>query len=180
MKVKGLTFEFKSNQLPFLNFIPQILLFIIFALWSIISNAQSGNYFLSNFTPTTNNVDHVSFGIAQSDKGVLYFATKNGVIEFDGKNWSLIPTSGAVFTVFSYENEILLGGVKGIGKLSWDQGKHHVYKSISEKHPEAINIFALFINIELFGLCDEHHCKVCIYLPVPVFVCRGECTMGNG
>jgi hypothetical protein len=142
MKVKGLAVEFKSNQPPFLNFKPQILFSIIFALWSIISNAQSGNYFLSNFTPATNNVDHVSFGIAQSDKGVLYFATKNGVIEFDGKNWSLIPTSGAVFTVFSYGNDILLGGVKGIGKLSWDQGKHHVYKSISEKHPEAINIFA--------------------------------------
>ena len=83
----------------------KFLFCVALVVYSTLSFSQSGNYFLSNFTPATNNVDHVSFGIAQSDKGVLYFATKNGVIEFDGKNLSLIPTSGAVFTVFSFGNE---------------------------------------------------------------------------
>jgi len=26
--------------------------------------------------------------MAQDDKGVLYFANKSGVLEFDGRNWS--------------------------------------------------------------------------------------------
>ena len=51
-------------------------------LFSFQGWSQTGNYFLTNYTPSTDNIDHVSFGIAQSEKGVLYFATKNGVIEF--------------------------------------------------------------------------------------------------
>ena len=104
--------------------------------------SQSGNYFLSNYTPSTDNIDHVSFGIAQSDKGVLYFATKNGVVEFDGKNWNLISTPGAIFTIFTSGNEILVGGVKGLGKLGWDKDRHHTFQNISEDHPEAITIFS--------------------------------------
>ncbi len=121
---------------------PRILFSLLIAFWSIVSFAQSGNYFLSNFTPATDNVDHVSFAIAQSQNGVLYFATKNGVIEFDGKNWNLIPTPGAIFTVFASGNEILMGGVKGIGKLEWNKEKHLAYKGISEGHPEATSIFS--------------------------------------
>ncbi len=120
----------------------RLLCSLLIAFWPVVSYPQSGHYFLSNFAPTTDNVDHVSFAIAQSQNGVLYFATKNGVIEFDGKNWNLIPAPGAVFTVFTAGNEVFMAGVKGIGKLEWNKEKQRAYKSISTGHPEATSVFA--------------------------------------
>ncbi len=117
------------------------LLLFIPLIAHLQANAQSGNYFLTNLTPSTDNIDHVSFGIAQSEKGLLYFATKNGVIEFDGKNWNLIQTPGAIFTVFTSGNDVLMGGVKGFGKLGWDKDNRHTFQNLSED-PQATNIFS--------------------------------------
>ncbi len=128
------------------------LFFLAFQAWS-----QTGNYFLTNYAPSTDNIDHVSFGIAQSEKGVLYFATKNGVVEFDGRNWKLIPSPGAVFTIFSSGNEVLIGGVKGLGKLGWDKDKHHTYQSLSEGHAEATDIFSGVATKEKAYFINDHN-----------------------
>jgi len=73
----------------------------IFALVAIstVTFAQKGNYFLSNFSPSDERIDYFTFGMTQDAKGVIYFANKNGVLEFDGRNWKLISTSGPVFTI---------------------------------------------------------------------------------
>lgn len=89
-------------------------------LWScaILVSAQDGTYFLSHHSPSTDNFDNVCFDIAQDKNGIMYFATKAGVLEFDGRQWDLIPRAGAVYGLNRNEaGEIFWVGAKGFGKI---------------------------------------------------------------
>jgi hypothetical protein len=70
-----------------------------FWLWAIPAWTQSGTYFLSHHSPSEENFDNVCFDIAQDRNGIMYFAMKAGILEFDGREWDLIPGAGrAQFT----------------------------------------------------------------------------------
>ena len=100
------------------------------------AQAQNGNYFLSHYSPSSENINYLSFQIAQDDKGVLYFANKTGVVEFDGRNWSVASTPGAVFTITVPGGEVFVGGVKGFGWLRWNENNQRAYQSLSDQHPD--------------------------------------------
>lgn len=101
-----------------------ILLSIIFLLIGQLSFGQSGNYFLSHYAPTDENIDYLSFDIVQSERGVIYFANKSGVVEFDGRNWDVIESPGAIYSLaIANGNDLYYGGLTGFGKLAvTDQG----------------------------------------------------------
>src|SRR5260221_12036178 len=88
----------------------------IFLLATNLLFAQSGNYFLSHYAPEDERFDSFTFAMAQDDKGVFHFANRRGVIEFDGRNWGLIPTSGPIFTVAFSGHEIRLP------RVCWQSG----------------------------------------------------------
>lgn len=80
--------------------------------------AQNGSYFLSHHSPSQENFDNVCFDIAQDRNGVMYFAMKAGVLEFDGREWELIPGAGAVYALHKSESgAIFWAGAKGYGKI---------------------------------------------------------------
>lgn len=94
---------------------------IFFLLISSAVIAQRGNYFLSHYTPGHEHIDNFCFDIAQDDRGVMYFATKAGVLEFDGRNWDLHKTKAAVFSLqIASSGEIFWSGVNGFGKIGID------------------------------------------------------------
>ncbi len=80
--------------------------------------AQNGSYFLSHHAPSEENFDNVCFDIAQDPKGIMYFAMKAGVLEFDGREWDLIPGAGAVYALNRNDSgDIFWVGAKGFGKI---------------------------------------------------------------
>lgn len=84
--------------------------------------AQNGSYFLSHHSPTEENFDYVCFDMAQDHNGVMYFAMKAGVFEFDGREWGLIPGTGAVYGLNKNDSgEIFWVGAKGFGKIGLDK-----------------------------------------------------------
>src|SRR5882724_6539348 len=91
---------------------------------------QSGNYFLSHYTPDDERLDYSTFSIAQDDKGVIYFANRKGLIEFDGRNWGLINTSGPAFTIATAGREIFIGGFNGFGKLTVGPDHVRIYQTL--------------------------------------------------
>ena len=98
----------------------RVLCGFVFAL--LISSqavwGQSGNYFLSHHTPSDENIDYLSFDIVQNGKGVIYFANKSGIVEFDGRNWNVIEAPGAIYSLAIAEgDELYVGGLTGFGKL---------------------------------------------------------------
>ena len=80
--------------------------------------AQTGSYFLSHHSPSEENFDNVCFDMVQDKDGIMYFAMKAGVLEFDGREWELIPGPGAVYGLNRNDSgEIFWVGAKGFGKI---------------------------------------------------------------
>jgi ligand-binding sensor domain-containing protein len=115
---------------------------IYFVVISTAAFAQQGDYFLSHFTPSDERIDYLTFGMAQDAKGVIYFASKNGILEFDGRNWKLVGTSGPVFTITISGQDVFLGGLKGFGKITIGPDNTKSNQLLSENQPEAKQIFS--------------------------------------
>jgi hypothetical protein len=80
--------------------------------------AQTGSYFLSHHAPSEESFDNVCFDMAQDQNGIMYYAMKAGVLEYDGRQWDLIPGTGAIYSLTWSENgDIYWAGAKGFGKI---------------------------------------------------------------
>lgn len=80
--------------------------------------AQSGNYFLSHYAPVSERADRICFDLEQDRRGVMYFATNEGVLKFDGEEWEMIKSSGAVYSILiTSEGKIFWSGVTGYGTI---------------------------------------------------------------
>jgi hypothetical protein len=95
----------------------------ILAIFCAISLfAQPGNYFLSHYAPSSDRFDYVCFDMAQDTKGVMYFATKAGILEFNGRDWDLLPSPSAIYSIqINTAGEMYWTGSKGFGKVGYDK-----------------------------------------------------------
>jgi hypothetical protein len=94
---------------------------LILCLGIIFSFAQSGNFLLSHYSPNKDRLDNVCFQIAQQKDGVVYFATRSGLLNFDGRNWDVVNGQGAIYTVQVRDDGAMFwGGANGYGILSSD------------------------------------------------------------
>lgn len=110
------------------------IFFALVLLWSMPLFAQTGNYFLSHYSPDTKQSSNVCFGMTQDDHGVLYFATKSGVLQFDGRNWDLVGEAGPVYTIVkSSSDEIYWGGSNGYGKIGYDKNGFQITELLSDR-----------------------------------------------
>jgi Y_Y_Y domain len=107
------------------------LLGLLALIWSDLK-AQPGNYFLSHYSPPDERIDFRSHDMVQNSHGEIYFANKAGVLEFDGFNWNVITVPGAVYTLVAKDNEILLGGLSGAGKINDKIQSPRSYEMFSE------------------------------------------------
>lgn len=87
--------------------------------------------------------------MVQDGRGLLYFANKKGVLEFDGKNWQLIVTPGAVYTLSLLHEEVYVGGVFGFGKLA-QKGNERIYQPIFS-YP----VFSSAVSKDRVYACNE-------------------------
>ncbi|HEX8060469.1 MAG TPA: hypothetical protein VF473_06005, partial [Cyclobacteriaceae bacterium] len=117
------------------------LLCLILALASIVSFGQTGNYFMTHYSPKNEDIDRVSFDIAQDKRGVLYFANKAGFLEFDGRNWNIISTPAPVYTICVTPTGVVYGGgLSGFGRISVHPSGRE-YEALNAEHSAAANIF---------------------------------------
>lgn len=121
----------------------KILFQLVFTLAACsISNAQRGHYFVTNFTPSDERIDYITYGMAQDDRGVLFFANKSGVLMFDGRNWNLIDTPGPVYTLTTFGSQVFVGGYNGFGRLNYGTDNTWTFQSLSTATKEPMQIFA--------------------------------------
>src|SRR5258706_6900949 len=114
----------------------------VLLLISTVALSQQGNYFLSHYVPSDERIDYLTFGMVQDARGIIYFANKNGVLEFDGRNWGLISTPGPVFTLATFGDQVFFGGLQGFGKIVIGADNIQTYQSLSQNQPEASQIFS--------------------------------------
>ncbi len=131
--------------------------FLIFflLLCFFVCKAQTGHYFLSHFSPGDERVDHMSFDMEQDANGILYFATRSGVLTYDGKNWELIPCNGPVYALeLSQSGELYWAGADGFGQIIRD--KYGRYISIVLSNPDNRDIYqALALGNKVYFMNDK-------------------------
>src|SRR3546814_279978 len=105
--------KFEARRILMRNF-----LYVLMTILPICSAAQPGHYFLSHFAPADKKVDHVAFDMVRGTNGMLFFATRAGILQFDGQDWDLIQGSGAVYAMETdAKGTIYWGGAQGFGSL---------------------------------------------------------------
>jgi len=97
----------------------------------------------------------------------MYFATNQGALEFDGRNWSFLPGQGAVYALTVTDSgSVYWAGARGFGKINPDRqgAKSAVLTSESSERSyfalvqSANSIFLLGENvIEEFDLTTRKH-----------------------
>ena len=97
--------------------------------------------------------------IDQAENGWIYCANNNGLLEFDGINWSLYPIKNRILRSLKiYQNRIYVGGSSEFGYFSPDDMGFLVYKSLSEKIGGwKGEVWRILINDEsVFFISDKH------------------------
>ncbi len=121
----------------------KLLLVLVFAgIASQLAFAQTGHYFLSHYKPGNDNISYLSFDIRQDNNGILYFANRSGVLQFDGRTWTMVPVIGVYSLAVTKSGEIYASGITGFGKIGLNQSNELSYISLSDSLPKAKNIFA--------------------------------------
>lgn len=122
----------------------------------VATKAQQGNFFLSHFTPDKEHFSNACFDLAQDERGIFFFATQGGVLQFDGRNWDMIRTSGAVYAIEIVNHQLFVAGSKGFGKIEPNESGLPSYQPIYES-ADARNIFQLrLIGDQLLFLNDRN------------------------
>src|SRR6476620_3388091 len=95
------------------------LLTVVFvALICHFLNAQTGHYFLSHYKPGNDNISYLSFDIKQDNNGILYFANRSGVLQFDGRTWTMVPVGSGIYSLaVTTAGVVYAGGPSGFGKM---------------------------------------------------------------
>lgn len=88
--------------------------------------------------------------LLQDQRGIMYFGNTEGVLEFDGSTWRLIPMpNNSVVRAMSISEKgrIFVGGEDEFGYLHSEKKGKLVYKSISDLLPEDTDYFGRVVDI---------------------------------
>jgi ligand-binding sensor domain-containing protein len=129
-------------------------IFLLLVAYAAESIAQKGSYSLSHFSPAQERSDYLSFDLKQDERGIIYIAGKEGVEEFDGRRWRLIPTPGVAYTLAKTSSSIVVGGLDGFGQVIEDPQKGWTYQAISQG-TQAKNIFGSLTHMDSVYLIND-------------------------
>jgi hypothetical protein len=123
--------------------------------FSTIAYGQTGNYFLSHYTPTQEHFDNICFDMAQDERGVMHFATNGGVLQFDGRNWDMLKGPSAIYALhINAHEEMYWGGARGFGKVGINNQGFQQLEILSDS--TATDIFqALSVKEHVYFLSED-------------------------
>lgn len=95
--------------------------------------AQEGKYYLTHYSPSSEQITNDNFSIIQDSKQQMLFANSKGVLKFDGRFWQLVNTPSTALSISNYKNEDenYVGCIDDIGFIEIDKSGSEVYKSIA-------------------------------------------------
>ncbi len=116
-----------------------------------IQDREYGMPYITYFSPKTYDAHPQNWAITQGKRGFMYFGNTNGVLEYDGTSWRLIPTPKSSIVQSLDVNEagqIFVGAQGEVGYLSPDSTGLLQYESlndyIDEKDSEFGNVWKTY------------------------------------
>ncbi|MEB2778138.1 response regulator [Algoriphagus sp. D3-2-R+10] len=115
------------------------------------NSPELGNYPIKNFSPEEYQAHFQNWAITQDKNGFIYAGNGNGILEYDGETWRLIPLDdlNAVRAVTVDEDNVKwIGADRELGYLEPDSLGFLQFKSLKNKippsHPLTANVWNVF------------------------------------
>jgi len=102
------------------NIFLAIFLYLFFLASSQAQVADLGLPFIQNITPTESGFKGENYSITQDGRQIMYFGNFNGLLEYDGSSWQLIPVNGNPILAKDSHDNIYVGAFNQIYSLSHD------------------------------------------------------------
>ncbi|MCH8873153.1 hypothetical protein IH824_10345, partial [candidate division KSB1 bacterium] len=126
-------------------FLIALVLFPAILYGQILSEA--GIPYLRNYPPEEFNAFIQTWQSAQDGRGVMYFANSDGVLEYDGVSWRLIPIAADVRSLAIAEaGRIYVGVYDEFGFLQPDSSGQWKFVSLLEYLPKSDRKFGEVFN----------------------------------
>ena len=102
-----------------------------------------GSPFINNYPKKAYKASNQNWSIAQNDKGFMYFGNNDGLLEFDGKYWTLYPLPGKtiVRSMLTKGDTVFAGGFEEMGYFLPDVDGRMKFTDISALIPEYFRSF---------------------------------------
>ena len=95
-----------------------------------------------HYTPQEYGQDTQNWAVAQDDRGLLYVANNDGVLQYDGERWRLIPTrTGTIVRSLATDSLVYVGAKGDFGVLRPDSNGTLRYRSLHEHVPSSAQDF---------------------------------------
>lgn len=125
--------------------------------WTFSLKAQQaekdpGVPFISSFSAKDYGAHSQNWAVVQDPRGVMYFGNNNGVLEFDGAHWRLIPVSNnSIVRSLGVDSNgvVYVGAVGELGYLKPDSAGKLIFYSLLDQLPEEERAFADVWRIEV-------------------------------
>jgi class 3 adenylate cyclase len=109
---------------------------------------DSGLFQFHNYTAKDFNASPQNWAMVEDRRGVMYIGNTDGVLEFDGVNWRLIPLATAAQALAEDSSgTIFVGGSNTMGYLAPDSHGEMKFISLLDKLPKANQIFGTIFDI---------------------------------
>ncbi|MCB0730967.1 MAG: hypothetical protein KDC88_08040 [Ignavibacteriae bacterium] len=121
-----------------------LVFYLIFAstIFTQSLNSNFGRPFVQNFLPQDYNAGAQNWAAVQDNRGILYFANHNGILEYDGIKWRLISIldNRTAFSInIDNNNQIWCGSLNDFGFLAVDSTGSFYYESLGYLIPDSLN-----------------------------------------
>jgi len=137
----------------------RVFLFIFILFCAFYADAQKvikteqGMLIVQNFLPDDYNAEAQNWSILQDKRGIYYFGNNNGLLEFDGAHWRLIPTPNKTEVrslAMNEQGQIFVGESNDFSVLNVDSFGHLYLKSLKNKIKENIPDFYNIFDIKTY------------------------------
>lgn len=121
----------------------------VFYVFAIVQSLFAQTPFIRNFTPQDYKMSGQNWSIIQDQRGVMYFANNQGVLEYDGIHWRSISTPTRARSLCIGKNGVIYVGLEtDFGYLLPDSKGKLVYTSLKDKipieHQEVKQVWSIF------------------------------------
>ncbi len=126
-----------------------ILLFVLAPFLELSAQAKGFYPLIKNYSYQSYNAGNSNWCILEDDRGIIYFANNQGILEYDGQNWDLIesPKRQVAQSLAKDEKGVIYAGLVGdIGYLKSDKKGKTIFSSLKSKLPSEHQVFKAVFN----------------------------------
>jgi len=124
-----------------------VFFLVIITFYVAGQGISTDSLIIRNFGTSDYKASSYSSSITEDENGIIYIANENGVLEYDGSSWRIIPVRGfsSVLSVkYSDKGKIYVGGTNEFGFIERDSLGIFQYHSLRKEISDSIDVYLVW------------------------------------